>query len=564
MSQIREEEPMLPPESFKFDPEKREPYPETQRTESALKQDVKLGMVRDWLENPTRSRPEGLGNTRKSAKPLSRKDKTRREAQEYRNFMRYATGFFLDKKGRLFRKGANSEHKLVVEKEHRMYMMRAAHDSVGHRGVYATKSLIELRFWWPEFERDIAWYVKTCHMCQVRQEELLRIPPIPTFTPGLFQKIHIDVMIMGALSNGHKYVVSARDSLSRYLEAKGLRSESAAELGRFLLENIICRWGCPPEIVTDNAPAFLAAVEWLNHKYGITGIRVSPYNSQANGPVESGHRHMRQMIYKATGGDVRKWYWFLPLIVWADRITTRRGLGCSPYFAVTGSHPTVPLDIVEATWLVDYPGEIISTAELVGLRARALAKHRQHVEEMRERVDAEKLEAVKKYARDYEHSIKDYNFQPGDLVLIRNTRVEKSLNRKMKPKYLGPMVVVRRTKGGAYIVCELNGAVYPGKVGAFRVIPYFARKSIRLKHKIEELIDMSKTDLDSLVAEMEEKDKAYGRDLQFDGINLNPNWETEDPADLSDEPLEPEFEDEEYDPEMQVSKGPRRSKRLKN
>jgi hypothetical protein len=113
-------------------------------------------------------------------------------------------------------------------------------------------------------------------------------------------------------------------------------------------------------------------------------------------------------------------------------------------------------------------------------------------------------------------------------------------------------------------VCELNGAVYPGKVGVFRVIPYFARKSIRLKHKIEELIDMSKTDLDSLVAEMEEKDKAHGRDLQFDGINLNPNWETEDPAELSDEPLEPEFEDEEYEPETQVSKGPRRSKRLKN
>jgi hypothetical protein len=47
MSQIREEEPMLPHESFKFDPEKREPYPETQRTKSALRQDVKLGMVRE-------------------------------------------------------------------------------------------------------------------------------------------------------------------------------------------------------------------------------------------------------------------------------------------------------------------------------------------------------------------------------------------------------------------------------------------------------------------------------------------------------------------------------------
>ena len=177
---------------------------------------------------------------------------------------------------------------------------------------------------------------------------------------------------------------------------------------------------------------------------------------------------------------------------------------------------------------------------------RALAKHRQHIEEMRDRVDAEKLEAVKRYAREHEHTIKDYNFQPGDLVLIRNMRVEKSLNRKMNPKYLGPMVV-RRTKGGSYIVCELNGAVYPGKVGAFRVIPYFARKSIHLKHKIEELIDLSKAELDELVAQKEEKDKSYGRDLQFDRVNLNPNWENEDPADLSDELIEDEISDEDLD-----------------
>ena len=91
---------------------------------------------------------------------------------------------------------------------------------------------------------------------------------------------------------------------------------------------------------------------------------------------------MRQTIWKATGGDVAKWYWFFPQILWADRITIRRGLGCSPYFAVCGAHPVIPLDVEEATWLVEYPGEPISTAELIGLRARALAKHSLHVQEM--------------------------------------------------------------------------------------------------------------------------------------------------------------------------------------
>jgi hypothetical protein len=95
----------------------------------------------------------------------------------------------------------------------------------------------------------------------------------------------------------------------------------------------------------------------------------------------------------------------------------------------TGCHPIIPLDIVESTWLVDYPGEIISMAELVRLRVRALAKHRQHIEEMRDRVDAEKIEAVKHYEQEHENMIKDYNFTPGSLVLVRNTRVKSPLMR---------------------------------------------------------------------------------------------------------------------------------------
>ena len=80
-----------------------------------------------------------------------------------------------------------------------------------------------------------------------------------------------------------------------------------------------------------------------------------------------------------------------------DRITTRRGLGCSLYFAVTGAHPITPLDIVEATWLAEYPDRKLTTAELVGLRARSLVKHTAHVEDMRKRVSQEKLRAAQKY-----------------------------------------------------------------------------------------------------------------------------------------------------------------------
>ena len=85
---------------------------------------------------------------------------------EYKKFVRKVRNFFVDDNGRLYRRNAEGAHKLVVEKDKQMSLMKAAHDNLGHRGFYATKSLIAERFYWPEMERDVSWYCKTCQICQ--------------------------------------------------------------------------------------------------------------------------------------------------------------------------------------------------------------------------------------------------------------------------------------------------------------------------------------------------------------------------------------------------------------
>lgn len=526
-----EGEPLIPKLELKYDPEKREPYLEDHRTEAGKNADERLAKLRKWLDRPT-ARPEGMND------------------REYKKFLRFASAFFIDPEGRLYRKAAErSAHQLVVGKEHRMYMMRAAHDSLSHRGIYATKSLLELRFWWPELERDVAWYIRTCELCQLRQKTLLRIPPVVTYTPSLFQVVHVDVMTVGTPSNGYNKIVDARCALCSWLEARPIKNENARTLALFLLEDIICRWGCPVELVTDNAPAFLAAVAYLEAKYGIRGIRVSAYNSQANGKIETGHWPMRQSLYKATGGNPNKWYWFFPQVVWADRATIRRGTGCSPYFMATGAHPILPLDIEEATWLVELPGRTLTTAELIGYRAQALAKHFTHVEQMRERVTAAKRAAVRRYELAYEHTIKDYDFRPGDLVLVRNTAVEKSLNTKMAARYLGPVIVIRRTRGGSYIIAEMDGSVFQSKIGQFRVVPFEQRKAIKLPDNIHDLIDLSAETLEEMIKD-EGMDLYQGRDFQFENVRLGVNDGYIEPPPESDEPWieQEEPEDEEEDP----------------
>ena len=140
---------------------------------------------------------------------------------------------------------------------------------------------------------------------------------------------------------------------------------------------------------------------------------------------------------------------------------------------------------------------------------------------MRARVSKNKIKRLLRYERDHKAVIKDYKFKLGDLILVRNTAIEKSLDKKMKARYLGPMVVIRRTKGGSYVIAELNGALWQQKVGAFRCVPYFARKSIELPENVLEWLDISEEGLQKILSSGDVDLEWTGEDdLTFGNMNL--------------------------------------------
>ena len=80
----------------------------------------------------------------------------------------------------------------------------------------------------------------------------------------------------------------------------------------------------------------------------------------------------------------------------------------------------------------------------------------------------------------------------------------------MKPRYLGPMVILCWTTGRSYLLVELDGVVSRLCYAAFRLIPYYSCLSSVIC--ITELTDMDDENLDKLAGEDVEEPDEEDRD----------------------------------------------------
>jgi hypothetical protein len=232
--------------------------------------------------------------------------------------------------------------------------------------------------------------------------------------------------------------------------------------------------------VTNNGKPFIPALNSLTKQYGINHIHISSYNTQANGLVKCKHWDVQQALYKIANSVESKWHRGFYTTLWAERIMPRQTMCYSPYFATHSLHPILPFNINEATYLLPPPNKVLTTKDLIVHQACQLQHWLTDINDLPKKVHQDRLENMHHFALKHPTKIKNYKFTTGNLALVRNTAIEKSLDHKMRPQYLGPYIVISCNASGTYILADLDSTVLKNIIGTFCVIPYHPCKSIPL------------------------------------------------------------------------------------
>ena len=78
-----------------------------------------------------------------------------------------------------------------------------------------------------------------------------------------------------------------QDDLSKFSLAVPLRTATATDIAKALVENFICNYGCPRLILTDQGAAFIGQVmKRLVKPSKIDQIKTAAFHPQSNGSLE--------------------------------------------------------------------------------------------------------------------------------------------------------------------------------------------------------------------------------------------------------------------------------------
>uniref|UniRef100_A0A2N9I3X6 RNA-directed DNA polymerase n=1 Tax=Fagus sylvatica TaxID=28930 RepID=A0A2N9I3X6_FAGSY len=183
-------------------------------------------------------------------------------------------------------------------------------------GPFLARKIMRAGYYWLTMERDCIRHVQTCHKCQMYQNSK-NAPPQYLHTmasPWPFSAWGMDVIgaITPKASNGHEFILVAIDYFTKWVEACSFKNVTQVAVTRFVKNNIICRYGMPEMLITDNASNLNnRMMDQLCQQFKIQHHNSAPYRPKMNGAVEAANKNVKKILSKMTE-TYKDWHEHLP------------------------------------------------------------------------------------------------------------------------------------------------------------------------------------------------------------------------------------------------------------
>lgn len=138
-------------------------------------------------------------------------------------------------------------------------------------------------------------------------------------------------------TRGYRYLLVGVDTFSGWPEALPCRTNQAKETVKWLLREIIRRFGVPLGISSDRGPHFVASVvKDVSRPLGISWHLHTAWRPQSSGQVERMNQTLKGQISKICQEAKIQWPQALPIALLRIRIKPRSAMSVSPYEIMYG------------------------------------------------------------------------------------------------------------------------------------------------------------------------------------------------------------------------------------
>ena len=218
-----------------------------------------------------------------------------------------------------------------------------------HPGARASKKLITTRYFWPEMNRDITSWVKTCNNCQLAKIHRHNITPCGTFQPSSkFEHVHLDIIGPFPPSEGMRYCLTMIDRGTSWPEAIPTDKIDAVTIAGLFFTHWVSRFGVPLRITTDQGRQFESDLfDRLTKLLGITRIRTTAFHPKSNGILERWHRSLKTAL--RTKLHEPSWTKSLPTVLLGLRSTLKYDGETSVAEQIYGQPLRLPGEIFQTT-----------------------------------------------------------------------------------------------------------------------------------------------------------------------------------------------------------------------